>query len=106
MPHTTIDPTARLAGKVCLVTGAASGIGRGTAQVFASQGAQLVLADIDADGLAVVADELGGSVAAQRAADLSDEEAVARLYDEVVAPLGRLDGLVCAHGFLDLEDGP
>jgi NAD(P)-dependent dehydrogenase (short-subunit alcohol dehydrogenase family) len=99
------DGAGGLEGKVCLVTGAASGIGQGTARVFAAEGARLVLVDVNADGLTATARELGPAVEASHAADLSDEPSVAAFFEQAVAPLGRLDGLVCAHGFLDLADG-
>jgi 3alpha(or 20beta)-hydroxysteroid dehydrogenase len=98
--------TGRLGGKICLVSGAASGIGRGIAEIFAAEGARLVLSDIDEGGLRAVAEQLGGSVEAHVPADVSSEEAVGALYSSAVEPLGRLDGLVCAHGLLDLDDGP
>ena len=68
------------AGKRCLLTGAASGIGRATALKLAEQGAELFLTDRDAEGLEkTVADAraLGATVSAYRAFDISD-------YDEVV----------------------
>jgi NAD(P)-dependent dehydrogenase (short-subunit alcohol dehydrogenase family) len=88
-----------------LITGAASGIGRGTAQVFAAQGARLVVTDVNGPALKTLAGQLGDSVVAWQETDVSDEAAVARLFEDAVAPLGRLDGVVCAHGILDLEDG-
>ncbi|MGK2881584.1 MAG: SDR family oxidoreductase [Mycobacterium sp.] len=69
------------AGKRCLVTGAASGIGRATALRLAVHGAELFLTDRNADGLALTAADvraLGGTVGACRALDISD-------YNEVVA---------------------
>lgn len=69
------------AGKRCLLTGAASGIGRATALKLAADGAELYLTDRNAEGLAeTVADcrALGAQVAAHRALDISD-------YDEVAA---------------------
>ena len=69
------------AGKRCLLTGAASGIGRATALALARRGAELYLTDREADGLEItVADAraVGGRVAEYRAFDISD-------YDEVAA---------------------
>jgi len=97
--------TARLHGKVCLITGAASGIGRATAEVFADQGARLVLTDIDRPGLEALVGTLGDSVVGWQDTDVSAEAAVAQLYEGTVAPLGRLDGVVCAHGIVDRGDG-
>jgi NAD(P)-dependent dehydrogenase (short-subunit alcohol dehydrogenase family) len=63
---------SRLAGKVALVTGAASGLGRATARALAAEGATVVAADIDADGARAVAGEIGGHAVA---CDVSDLEA-------------------------------
>jgi len=48
---TTEAASGRLRGKSAVITGAAKGIGRATAELFAQEGARLVLTDIDADGL-------------------------------------------------------
>ena len=71
---------SRYAGKRCLITGAASGIGRATALALARRGAELYLTDRDADGLSVTAADaraVGGTVAEYRALDISDYEQVA-----------------------------
>ena len=53
------DPKpGRLGGKSAVITGAAKGIGRATAQLFAVEGARLVITDIDAAGLGAAADDL------------------------------------------------
>ena len=78
-----------LAGKTAVVTGAASGIGRATAERFAAAGAHVVLADLaDAAGLA---DRLGGTFLPM---DVSDERAVASLMSRAAARNGRIDIVV------------
>ncbi|WNG89370.1 SDR family oxidoreductase [Mycobacterium sp. ITM-2016-00317] len=82
------------AGKRCLITGAASGIGRATALKLAAQGAELFLTDRDADKLALtVADAraLGGVVAAHRALDISDHDAVAGFGADIHATHPAMD---------------
>ena len=54
----TGDVSGRLPGKSALITGAAAGIGRATAELFAREGARLVLADINTDGLSALRDSL------------------------------------------------
>lgn len=85
------------AGKRCLLTGAASGIGRATALRLAAEGAELFLTDRDADGLAITAadvEALGGIVGAYRAFDITDFDAVSAFADDVHAAHGAMD-LVC-----------
>jgi NAD(P)-dependent dehydrogenase (short-subunit alcohol dehydrogenase family) len=66
------------AGKVVVLTGAASGIGRGLARAFAEQGATLELLDRNAEALAAVVDELAGiSPVSGAAVDLADSQAIA-----------------------------
>ncbi|BCI52468.1 short chain dehydrogenase [Mycolicibacterium litorale] len=74
------------AGKRCLLTGAASGIGRATALRLAREGAELFLTDRDGQGLeTTVADAraLGGTVAMHRALDIADYDAVAQFAADI-----------------------
>ncbi len=81
---------ARFDGRVVLITGAASGIGAAAARRFASEGARLMLGDIDADGLAAVRSELGEAAAA-RVTDVAERAQVEALTREAVERFGRLD---------------
>ena len=83
----------RLNGKTALVTGAASGFGRGIAERFIAEGARVVIADIDADGAASVAEGLGPAALAA-VCDVSDAQEVARMADEAEAAFGTIDIVV------------
>jgi NAD(P)-dependent dehydrogenase (short-subunit alcohol dehydrogenase family) len=78
-----------LSGKVAIVTGGASGIGLGTVKRFLAEDAKVVIADVNAEQGAVLADELGPSVAF-RQTDVSDQEQVAALVDHAVKTFGGL----------------
>jgi len=86
---------SRFAGHIVLVTGAASGIGLAAARRFLAEGAQVYLADRDADRLAEAAGELADS--GRRSAvtfDATDEAAWTALADRIAQENGRLDVLV------------
>jgi NAD(P)-dependent dehydrogenase (short-subunit alcohol dehydrogenase family) len=77
-----------LEGRVALVTGAASGIGRATAELLAEMGARVVASDVDADGGEAVASALGARFVA---ADVADEDGVQAVVEDAVGAWGRID---------------
>src|SRR6266550_3877391 len=96
-------PRGELAGRIALVTGGASGIGRATARALAARGAHVVVADLNADGARAVADELVAAHGTRRSfavgVDVTDEGAVREMLDETVLAYGGLDILVASAGF-------
>jgi NAD(P)-dependent dehydrogenase (short-subunit alcohol dehydrogenase family) len=81
--------TGELAGKVAIVTGAASGIGLGTAGRFVQEGARVVIADVDRDAGEAAAAELGANVAF-KLTDVSDPAQVTELVMYAVTTFGGL----------------
>jgi NAD(P)-dependent dehydrogenase (short-subunit alcohol dehydrogenase family) len=86
--------TMDLAGKLVLVTGAGSGIGRATAVAAAARGARVVVCDVDPARTAAVADELGDRCALSRAVDVGDRAQMAALAADVHRIAPALDVLV------------
>jgi len=92
-----------LSGRRIIVTGAASGIGRGVALYLARAGAHVGLLDRNLEGVRAAALE-AGSKAAYAAADVADAGQVRNAVDVLVASLGGLDGLVNCAGVDLLQD--
>jgi NAD(P)-dependent dehydrogenase (short-subunit alcohol dehydrogenase family) len=82
-----------LSGKIAIVTGAASGIGRAGAHAFAAAGATVVVADINQEGGERVVEEIGGGRAHFQPVDVRDTLQVQRLAANTVARFGRIDVL-------------
>jgi NAD(P)-dependent dehydrogenase (short-subunit alcohol dehydrogenase family) len=99
---------ADMNGKVALITGAASGLGRATAQHLAAAGANLWLADVNAEGLAETATLLADSGVdiATESFDLTDAAACAAAVASAVARFGRLDALCNVAGVLYMANTP
>ncbi|MDP3423493.1 MAG: 3-hydroxyacyl-CoA dehydrogenase [Burkholderiaceae bacterium] len=88
-----------IAGKVFIVTGGASGLGEGTARMLAAQGAQVVVADMQADKGAAVAADIGGVFVRCDVSSETDGLAVV----EAATGLGKLMGLVNCAGIAPAE---
>jgi 3-hydroxybutyrate dehydrogenase len=87
------------AGKVAVVTGAASGIGKEIATSFAREGAKVVIADLNQQGADAVAQELGGSAhAIGVAVDVTNEAQVEAGMERAIGQYGRIDVLVSNAG--------
>src|ERR1035438_5660876 len=95
----------RLAGKVAVVTGAARGIGRATAERLLIEGARVVIADIDVEQLNKAAAEMGtaDTVLALRA-DVSRQNDVIELIEAAVQHFGGIDIMVNNAGIAPVVD--
>lgn len=89
-----------LDGKVCLVTGAASGIGKRIAEVYAAAGGKVVIADLKLDAAEAAAQEIrdAGGDALAVAMDVTDEAQVADGFAKAIAKYGQVDVLVSNAG--------
>jgi 3-oxoacyl-[acyl-carrier protein] reductase len=88
-------------GRAVLITGAASGMGRATAHVFADEGAQVAVTDINEAGVASVVEEIKskGGIAHGWRLDVLDATEIKRVVADVAARFGRLDIVINNAGF-------
>jgi len=86
----------RMEGKRAVVTGAASGLGREVARLFAAEGARVLVADLNADGAEAVANEInhGGGAAVAQSCDVTAEDQVGATLDRCKSEWGGLDTLI------------
>jgi len=95
----------RMKGKVAVVTGASSGIGKGIALAFAAEGATVCIADINMDGAQAVVSEIerSGGRAIARNMNVTDEAQVDNVIDDVAGTLGGIDVLVSNAGIQHID---
>src|SRR5262249_57851080 len=89
--------SGRLQGRRILITGAASGIGQRTAELFSAEGAALTLLDCDRKRLASVARETGGTAVE---ADVSQDPSDTHAVEQGVSAMGGIDGVVNPAGIV------
>src|SRR5438094_6035068 len=92
-----IPAADRLKGRRIVITGAASGIGRVTAELFAREGASLALLDRDRAGVEQTAASIGATAFV---VDITDDAALAKVASGAAEALGGIDGVVNAAGIM------
>jgi NAD(P)-dependent dehydrogenase (short-subunit alcohol dehydrogenase family) len=95
----------RLTGRAAVITGAAKGIGRATAELFAAEGARLVVTDVDGPALERAAEALAADGAEVRAVlgDVAEADDARRMIGEAVTAYGRIDVVVANAGIIPLH---
>ncbi len=93
----------KLQNQVAVITGAASGMGKAIAELFAKEGAKVVAADLNFEGAKATAEEIvaAGGKALAVAVDVSKEDDVSAMIDAAVANYGTLDILINNAGIMD-----
>ena len=105
MPDTP-NRSRSIAGRVAIVTGAASGMGAATARLFAAEGAKVAVTDLDLTACEAVASECGENARAY-ALDVADKDAIAQAVATIAEDFGGIDILVNNAGvssFCPLDD--
>jgi NAD(P)-dependent dehydrogenase (short-subunit alcohol dehydrogenase family) len=87
-------------GQVVLIVGAASGIGRSAAELIASRGATVVVADLDKDGLSSLQGDLKLQTTQVKSVDLSNQSSIQALVTSVLTDHGQIDALVNTAGIV------
>lgn len=95
--------TGSLTGRIAVVTGAASGIGRSCAELLAHRGAKVVLVDRDLKGASRVAEAIGGHV---RQADVSAKAEMTAVASSIEVEIGPVDFVVANAGIIQNEPSP
>ena len=98
--------SGRLLGKSAVITGGAKGIGRATTELFAREGARIVVSDVDVEGLSRLCEQLEaqGATVASVVGDVSHPEDARAMIDAAVDRYGRLDILVANAGIIPLQN--
>ena len=87
-------------GQVVLLVGAASGIGRSAAELIASRGATVVIADLDQAGLKSLQSDLGINANQVKSVDMSDQKSIQALVANVISEHGQIDAVVNTAGIV------
>ncbi|RDX75701.1 hypothetical protein CR513_44392, partial [Mucuna pruriens] len=101
MASSTSALNRRLEGKVALITGGASGIGKRSAEIFAEHGAKVVIADIQDELGHSLVQSIGTSTCFYVHCDVTDENQVKNAVDKAVQTYGKLDIMFNNAGIVD-----
>ena len=108
LPKTDRENAMRLSGKVAIITGGGTGIGRACVELFAQEGARVVIAELDAASGEAARDAVSkqGGSSLFVLTDVSEPESVKRVVDKAMQEYGRIDILYNNAGGSTLQDGP
>ncbi len=95
------EMTAILDGKVAVITGAGSGVGRAMAELFSTNGCEVVVVDVVPDRVDQVVEKIGSKRASGMVKDLSNKNQVEQMVDETCEAKGRIDILCNNAGIMD-----